>query len=97
VFVYLPLAGENRDDDEKGERGSAEQPHERLEGKAGLRDRHRPPTLPLRAQGVKCDKRTKSLTADAARVTLLRPMPRAAIASDPKPILLLDAVRFQLR
>jgi hypothetical protein len=41
VFVYLPLVGENRDNDEKNDRARACEPNERLGGHACASGRHR--------------------------------------------------------
>ena len=69
VFVYLPLVGENEDDDRNNERAHAGEPHERLCRNACERGRHRLLTLPgprrpVKSKGAKTDK-----AIDAVRST----------------------------
>jgi hypothetical protein len=75
VFVYLPLVGENDDDDEENERGRADEPQQRLGRDACDRaTRHQALTLTVRAGPSSRDKRTNGLTAARRGFRLESPM-----------------------
>jgi hypothetical protein len=54
VFVYLPLVGENEDDDKNDGRKHTGKPQKGRCGDACLRGRHRHLTLPGPGRSVKC-------------------------------------------
>ena len=84
MFVYLPLVGENDDDDEENERGRACEPHEALCRDACDRaSRHQALTLTVRAATSSGDKRTNGLTAAGQPFSLSSSMPRATRFSKP--------------
>jgi hypothetical protein len=84
VFVYLPLVGENDDDDEKNERGRADEPQQRLGRDACDRaGRHQALTLTVRAGPSSRDKRTNGLTAARQPFSLSCSMARATRFTKP--------------
>jgi hypothetical protein len=84
VFVYLPLVGENDDDDEKNERAGAREPRERLNRDACDRaSRHQALTLTVRGGPSSRNKRTKGLTAAPRPFSLDCSMARATSFAKP--------------
>jgi hypothetical protein len=84
VFVYLPLVGENDDDDEKNERARACEPRERFGRNAseGAR-RHEGLTLTVHRQSSSPLKRTNGLTAARRPFSLGCSMARATSFAKP--------------
>jgi hypothetical protein len=96
VFVYLPLVGENDDDDEKNERAGAREPQQRFSGDACHRaSRHQALTLTVRAGPSSGDKRTNGLTTPRQPFSLGCSMARATRFTKPISIFAFVA-RFHL-
>jgi hypothetical protein len=84
VFVYLPLVGENDDDDEKNERAGAREPQRRFSRDACDRaGRHQALTLTVRDRPSSRDKRTNGLTAARQPFSLGCSMARATSFLEP--------------
>jgi hypothetical protein len=84
VFVYLPLVGENDDDDEKNERARAREPQQRFGRDACERTgRHQALTLTVRAHPSSRVKRTNGLTAARRAFSLDCSMARATSFAKP--------------
>ena len=96
MFVYLPLVGENRDNDEKNEGARGCELHEQLCRYACQRRRHRFThlawSIPVRQGSAYRNKRTKTLTPVPVSFSLV------AVTRAPKfSIFVFKAARFHVR
>jgi hypothetical protein len=96
VFVYLPLVGENDDDDEENERAGTREPQQRFGRRPCERARrHEGLTLTVRTDPSSRVKRTNGLTDRPQRFRVGRSMVRATRFAKPISIFAFVA-RFHL-